>query len=115
MATLGGLLGFSAAAQDTLEENSTPIEQYTGPFCVEVYSPHAHRDRSLPIFDNLTQARNLALARMKIIQNDMGNPARDGKILITKPNGAVAECITWGPNWSQTICYVDCSDNNWKV
>ena len=110
MSAIGGVFGITALATESIEETSTPVERYTGPFCVEVYSPHKHKDRLLPIFDNMTQARNMALARMRIIQKDMHEPARVGKILITKPNGAVAECITWGIGWSQTICYVNCDD-----
>ena len=110
MSTIGGVFGITALATESNEGISTPIEQYTGPFCVEVYSPNKHKDRSLPIFDNIRQARNMALARMSIIRKDMDNPARVGKILITKPNGTVAECMTWGIGWSQTICYVNCDD-----
>ena len=108
MATLGGFAGFTAAAHETIEETSTPVETYAGPFCVEVYSPHAHRDRSLPIFNNIREARNLALARMNMLKKDMKDPARAGKILITKPNGSVVECMTWGTGWSQTVCYLNC-------
>ena len=115
MATIGSVLGFTAAARETIEQTSTPIENYTGPFCVEVYSPHKHKDRSLPIFDNMQQARNMALARMNIIKKDIADPARAGKILITKPNGSVAECITWGTGWSQTVCYINCEGEPWKV
>ena len=64
----------------------------------------------MPIFDNMTQARNLALARMNILKKDMKDPARAGKILITKPNGSVVECMTWGIGWSQTVCYANCDD-----
>ena len=110
MSTIGGVFGITALAAESIEETSTPIEQYTGPFCVEVYSPDKHKDRSLPIFDNMKQARNIALARMNIIRRDMNNPVRIGKILITKPNGTVVECITWGSGWSQTICYINCDD-----
>ena len=110
MSAIGGVFGITALATESIEETSTLHKPYTGPFCVEVYSPHKHRDRSLPIFDNMTQARNLALARMNILKKDMKDPARAGKILITKPNGSVVECMTWGIGWSQTVCYANCDD-----
>jgi len=113
MSSIGALFGTGTIyATESIQETYTPVKKYTGPFCVEVYSPHKHKDRSLPIFDNLKQARNMALARMSIIQKDMANPARAGKILITKPNGEVAECMTWGTGWSQTVCYIDCNSDN---
>ena len=67
-------------------------------------------ENSLPIFDNMKQARNLALARMNFIKQTDSS----GKILITKPNGEVCECLTWGPNWTQTMAYVNCKGEAWK-
>jgi len=105
---LGSIFGIGAVA--TAKEVNEELPIVEGPFCVEIYSPEKERERSLPIFDNMKQARNLALARMNFIkQTD-----RSGKILITKPNGEVCECLTWGPNWTQTMAYVNCKGEAWK-
>jgi len=106
---------FSLGAVATANEVAEELPTETGPFCVEIYSPDEHKHRSLPLFDNMKQARNMAQARMNIMKNDTHSPSRTGKILITKPNGSVCECLTWGHNWSQTISYVNCSEDRWRV
>jgi len=106
VSTFGALFGIGVTCHSGSISEAMSRETYNGPFCVEVYSPYNQRDRSLPMFDNIVQANNHALAQMNALKMD--TPA--GKILITKPTGAVAECLTWGTGWSQTISYVDCDD-----
>jgi hypothetical protein len=100
----GALLGIgTVVASDTNQQSQKNNETYNGPFCIEVYLPNEAKDRSLPLFDNIRQARNMAHARMNTIKKD--HPS--GKILITKPNGSLSECLTWGERWSQTVSYIN--------
>ncbi len=105
--TIGAIFSVGAVAAADAEEMPTS----TGPYCVEIYSPNECKDRTLPIFDNMRQARNLAHARMNLLKREHST----GKILITKSDGSVCECLTWGHNWSQTMCYVNCPEDRWKV
>ena len=106
VSTLGALFGVGVTCHSKSINEAVSRDTYNGPFCVEVYSPYKQRDRSLPIFGNIVQANNEALTCMNQLKRDTSA----GKILITKPGGAVAECLTWGPGWSQTISYVDCDE-----
>ena len=106
MSAFGALFGIGVTCHSKSTDNTQPRETYNGPFCVEVYSPHSKGDRSLPIFDNIVQANNQALARMNLLKKDVPG----GKILITKPNGTVVQSLTWGHGWSQTISHVDCDN-----
>ena len=67
--------------------------------------------RSLKANEDLPRqyAQELGLDMVQF-DKDMKDPARAGKILITKPNGSVVECMTWGIGWSQTVCYANCDD-----
>lgn len=111
--TVASLLGISVAAKEPVQEAlPTTVKKVTGPYCVEVCSPDKHKETLLPLFDNLRQAQNFALARMNLLKNPINGGATHGKILITLPNGTVCEALSWGPTWTQTMAYVDFCDDD---
>ena len=104
---LASILGLSVA----VHAKPKPIlinEGANGPFCVEILDPVNWQERGLPLFDNIKQAQNFAIARMNIMRRQ---GVTDGKIIVTTPAGDEVQSCQWGQYHSTTIARVDGDGN----
>lgn len=97
-----GVVAASTTAQssDTMPDT---MNQEIGPYYIEIYAGNNNVERSLPIFDTLKQATNLARARITFIKKDY----EGGQILVRGKTNAVAANLTWGTNWLTETVYTD--------